>query len=166
MTAQSPYGSQPTPGQGGHPQPGPTPQGPAGFAQQGPGFAQAAPGPAPQGRPAGEAGFLRSLFDLKFENFVTIRFASVIYVIAIVLAVLSYIGTVLTAISMGAAGSFISSYGYSSGIGAGGVLLIIAAILLGWIPSLIQIIFTRVIIEFVVANVRTAQNTQKLVQRG
>ncbi|WP_029089974.1 DUF4282 domain-containing protein [Brevibacterium album] len=124
--------------------------------------------PAAASRPAAEPGFLRALFDLKFESFVTIRFAAVIYVLSIIVAALGYIGLVITSIGMAATGSALSSYayGYSSGMGAMGVLMVVAAILLGWIPSLIQIVFTRVLIEFVVANVRTAQNTRKLAQRA
>ena len=110
--------------------------------------------PAPRGD-----GFLRSLFDVRFEKFITIRFASVIYIIGIVVAALGYIGTVVSAIILAVAGSAASSYYGSSGMGPGGVMLILSAIFLGWIPAFVQIIVMRVVIEFVVANVRTAINT-------
>ncbi len=47
--------------------------------------------------------------------------------------------------------------------GRGGVL--VAAILLGWIPPLIWIITFRLSIEFVIAIIRTSQNTSELVDR-
>lgn len=116
-------------------------------------------------------GFFGALFDLKFERFITLRFARVIYVICIVMAVLSWLGTILSAILAATAQSALMSYasyysGMDAGMGAGGVLMIVAAVLLGWIPSLLMVICSRIILEFIVASVRTATNTQALVDRG
>lgn len=113
-------------------------------------------------------GFFRALFDLRFERFITLRFASVLYVICIVIAILNWLGTILSAFLAASAQSAFVSYasyygGYDSGMGAGGVLMIIAAILLGWIPSLLMVVCARIGLEFIIAGIRTAKNTQELV---
>ncbi|GAA4513252.1 DUF4282 domain-containing protein [Brevibacterium yomogidense] len=113
-------------------------------------------------------GFFRALFDLKFERFITLKFASVLYVICIVIAILNWLGTILSAFLAASAQSAFVSYasyygGYDSGMGAGGVFMIIAAILLGWIPSLLMVVCARIGLEFIIASIRTAKNTQELV---
>ena len=87
--------------------------------------------------------FFKALFDLKFENFVTINFASVLYTLSIITAV----GTWLLCI-------VITALVYE--------LLILPTIFLGWIPALAQIILSRIALEFMVANIRTAQNTTEM----
>lgn len=87
--------------------------------------------------------FLKALFDLKFETFVTINFASVLYTLSIITAV----GTWLLCI-------VITALVYE--------LLILPTIFLGWIPALAQVILSRIALEFIVANIRTAQNTTEM----
>lgn len=94
-----------------------------------------------------------------------------IYVICIVIAILSWLGTILSAILAATAQSALMSYasyysGVDAGMGAGGVIMIVAAVLLGWIPSLLMVMCSRIVLEFIVASVRTATNTQALVDRG
>ncbi len=105
--------------------------------------------------------FFKALFDLKFENFVTINFASVLYTLSIVTAVGTWIlWIVITALASAAASGF--SY-YMSGSGGGLLaMMFVPAILLGWIPALAQIILSRIALEFMVANIRTAQNTTEM----
>lgn len=112
----------------------------------------------------GEPGFFRALFDFRFRHFITIKFAGVIYIIAIIVAALQWILWIVCGFLMGAAGSGSSyDYGYDSLLALGGgdfnPVFGILAIVLGWIPAAIQIIVCRVVLEFLVAGVRTAQNT-------
>ncbi|WP_347031644.1 DUF4282 domain-containing protein [Brevibacterium paucivorans] len=105
--------------------------------------------------------FFKALFDLKFENFVTINFASVLYTLSIVTAVGTWLlWIVITALASAAASGL--SYALS---GEGGGLLgmmFLPTIFLGWIPALAQIILSRIALEFMVANIRTAQNTTEM----
>jgi hypothetical protein len=133
----------------------------AGQPQAAPGYDyQAQPGPqgqwAPPAKAAGEPGFIKALFDLRFNHFVSIKFASIIYVIAIVLAGLTWLWYIVIGFMMGFAVEEVGS-DYSPIMG-------ILAIFLGWIPAVIQIVVSRVILEFLVSGVRTAQNTTKLVE--
>lgn len=149
----------PTQPQGTSPPP-PVPDG-GGYGQGGSGYGQSGGygqggshvqgggyGPPPQqpwGAPerSADSGFISALFDLSFNKFVTLTFAKVIYVIAIVLVALFYIIAVLV--------------GFSESAGIGVFFL-----LLGWIPALFYIVIARVSLEFAVAMIRTAQNTSKL----
>ncbi|MEE6272886.1 DUF4282 domain-containing protein [Georgenia wangjunii] len=138
------YGQTPGPYQPPQPPPGP----PAGPPPPGGGYG-AAPwnAPSPQGAPgASEKGFFGALFDLSFKSFVTLSFAKVIYVIAIVV--------------VGVLWLFATIVGFLDSPGAG-----LAALLLGWIPALVYIVLIRVSLEFAVAMVRTAQNTSVLTYR-
>ncbi|MHA3683393.1 DUF4282 domain-containing protein [Leucobacter sp. HY1910] len=156
-----------------------------GTANYGAGFAGvgAAGGPAAQSTPAapfngqqygkqqhahsGQAGFFRSLFDLSFaaERSVTTSFVKVIYVIGIVIAVLSWIGTALLLFIMGGISSAaVSAFG---GSGGGGMMIFgVLALIFGWIPGFINVILLRVGLEFVTAQIRTSQHTAELVRLG
>ena len=111
-------------------------------------------------RPArnGEPGFFAALFDLDFAHFVSIKFAKVLYVLGIALNVLAWIGWV---VFFFAAASAVGSY---DGGGAF-VILGVLALLFGWVFVGLNVIVLRVVIELVVAQVRTAQNTSLLVHR-
>ena len=114
-----------------------------------PGTPSGAPVPpwqSPQQAGAEAQGFFRALFDFSFTQFVTLKFAKFIYVLLIVALALAWVGAII--------GGFVAH----PGIGA-------ASLLLGWIPLLISLIFYRMAIEFVVATIRTAQNTSQLVAR-
>lgn len=95
---------------------------------------------------SGGGGFFSNLFELTFSRFVTLTFAKVIYVIAIVLIVLYWLFAIVL--------------GFSAHWAVG-----LPILLLGWIPALFYIILTRVGLELAVAMVRTAENTTELVQR-
>ncbi|WP_105566718.1 DUF4282 domain-containing protein [Microbacterium halophytorum] len=145
---QQPGGQAPQPG-GPAPQPGAHPPQPGAAWQQPP-----APQPGqqpyggyPQGQGAnGDPGFFKALFDVSFRNYVTLKFAKVIFIILIVLAILGW----LTAITAGFTVDPIV-----------GVL----AILFGWIGPFIALVIYRVLLEAAVALIRTAQNTSILVER-
>lgn len=104
------------------------------------------PWESPQQAGAEAQGFFRALFDFSFTQFVTLKFAKFIYVLLIVALALSWLSAI------------IGGFTVHPGVGIG-------ALLLGWIPLLIALIFYRMAIEFVVATIRTAQNTSQLVAR-
>lgn len=96
---------------------------------------------------ANEAGgFFRKLFDFKFRKFITPEITGIVYAIAIGLIGLTWLFFTISAFRMN--------------IGFGFVALII-----GPIVALVYIIFIRMGMEFVVASIRTAQNTGELVAR-
>lgn len=120
-------------------------QQPAYGAPQG-GDAQGQPGGQPA-RAGKEKGFFAALFDLSFKSFITIKFASILYVAGIVLLTVGWL--IIT----------ISAFTESAGAG-------IAMLFLGLIGLFIYIVLFRLMLEFYVAMVRTAQNTSMLVERG
>lgn len=102
--------------------------------------------------------FFKALFDLKFETFVTINFASVLYTLSIITAVGTWLlWIVITALASAATSSL--SYALSGSSDGLLSLMFLPTIFLGWIPALAQIILSRIALEFMVANIRTAQNT-------
>lgn len=128
-------------------------------------YAQHAGSQQPYARQRTEAGFFRSLFDLSFapDKIVTVTFARVIYIIAIVVAAASWIlGAVSLFILGGIANA--ASYGYGAP-SAGGffVFLGVLTLIFGWIPGLLNVLLVRVGLETVVAQIRTSQNTARLV---
>lgn len=147
----------------------------ANATQQYPGLGQSVQG-APQAAgfsaqdavkaPAGEPNFFKALLDFNFEHFVSLKFAKVIYLIGIVLNVLAWLGWTVFFFIIGAAGNAIGSAFGSSGSGGGMIIMGVLTLLFGWIIALLNVIVLRVLIELVIAQVRTAQNTTKLAQQG
>lgn len=103
---------------------------------------------------AGSAkGFFGALFDFSFRHFVTIRFVQVFYIIGIAWALLNYLSGFIT---FGLLGAGIDPWGdYSA-------WPIILYILFGWIVPVITVLALRVGLEFVVATIRTSQNTSEI----
>ena len=116
---------------------------------------------------SGQDGFFRSLFDLSFaaERSVTTGFVKVIYVIGIVVSLLSWLGGALMLFVLGGISSAAVSV-YGGGGGGGMMVFGVVALLLGWIPGFINIMFLRVGLEFVTAQIRTSQHTAELVRLG
>jgi len=145
---------QPGPPPYGPPQPAVSPYGPtpppyaATFA---PGPAQASfgqpvgyPGVPAPGQPVeAEKGFVGKLFDLSFTTFVTPSIAKVVYVLVIIVAAVIWLGVIIA--------------GFRIGAGSG-----LVAVLFGWIPALLMIIMYRMFIEFIIAGIRTAENTSRI----
>lgn len=140
-----PYGS---PSYGGQTQPGqgPAPQYPG--SQQQPSYAPQGPGQSGQPqRGSGEANFFAALFDVRFKNFITIKFASFLYIAGIVLLTLAWLVITVAAFTDSAAFGLLT-------------------LIIGFIVLVIYIVLFRLGLEFYVAMVRTAQNTSILVERG
>lgn len=95
-----------------------------------------------QGNPDA-AGFFKALFDFSFKSFVTIKFAAIIYGIALVLiAVATLIGIILAFITMVQEPVV-------------GFLTLLVVIVL----APFYLIVVRISLEFYVAMIRTSQNT-------
>ena len=106
------------------------------------------------------SGFFKSLFDFRFDNFIAIRWAGIIYIIAIVVAALSWLGSIIGGILTGAAAGAATSYFSDSPSFSPWPLLL--AIIFGWIVPALWVIFVRLGLELIVANVKTAENTKKI----
>lgn len=97
-------------------------------------------------------GFFGALFEISFQNFVTTRIVSIIYVIAIVVAGLSALGNFIFGISL-----LVSST--SAFVGAGVAVLGIVVILLTPVVFIVEVIVARVLLETVIVLFRIAENT-------
>ncbi|UFU02720.1 DUF4282 domain-containing protein [Ruania suaedae] len=137
---------QPMPGYGGQP-----------AAGYGPGYPQAGGSGGGSGN-----GFFSAFFDFSFSKYVTLTFAKVIFIIAIVIAILWYLGAIISGFGAGALSSMADPYGRNDG---GGAILGVLAILFGWIPPVLFLIGVRIGLEFVVATIKTSQNTGVLAER-
>jgi hypothetical protein len=101
--------------------------------------------------------FFKTLFDLKFETFITRKIAGIFYAIALgviaLFAVIALLGGLFQAVS--AIGS-----GYSSGVSTGlGMLLVIIVVVP--LMTFVSVILTRLVFESSVALVTVAENTKK-----
>jgi uncharacterized membrane protein len=93
-------------------------------------------------------GFFGSLFDLSFTSLVTTRIIKVLYVLAIVL-----IGLYALVFIAG---------GFSNSTSAGVVVLLVIAPIF----ALVSLIYTRVLLEVIIALFRIMENTSELVARA
>ena len=152
-----PYGSQP--GSYGQHQPG-------GYGQQTvyaqpTGYGQPAGyGQPSTATPADQRGFFKSLFDFRFNTFVATRWAGIIYILAIVVAVFAWIATIISGIAAGSASRVAMSYWEPEPSFSPWPLLF--AILFGWIVPSLWVIFVRLALELIVASVKTAEHTKRL----
>ncbi|MBD0856248.1 hypothetical protein AZH46_04895 [Corynebacterium striatum] len=161
-----PQQGQPQPGQpgqqafGGYPQ-----QNHGGFNQP----AQQGFGPYPQGLQQAQPqkdSFFKSLFDFKFSSFITVKFASVIYIIAMIVGVLWWLGGLLFAVMGGSLGGLAGSLSGSSFGGGMAVMMIFGHLIFGTLGLVLYLIQVRLVLEFFVANIQTTENTKKLVENA
>lgn len=113
--------------------------------------------PAPAAESAVK-GFFSSLFDFSFKRFVSRRLAGIFYGIGLVAIALAGLVGLITGIG---GGFVMMASPYGDGIG-GGVLSILASIVLVPIGAFVAVIVLRVWIEAVVALVTVAENTASL----
>jgi hypothetical protein len=101
--------------------------------------------------------FFKSLFDLKFETFITRKIAGIFYAISLALigifGILAFFGGLFTASQM-------LTSGWAS-LEQQGVVLIFGTIVLTPIGIAISVILTRLVFESSVALVTVAENTKK-----
>lgn len=94
-----------------------------------------------------EKGFIGSLFDLSFTEFVTTRMIKILFVLAII----------------GAAGVAVSMIikGFASDIGTGVVMLVLSPLIF-----FCYILLARMWLELIIVIFRIAENTGRLVEQG
>lgn len=107
-------------------------------------------------------GFFKALFDFRFEHFITLKFAGVLYLLSWIVAALIWLWNIVSALLFGFA---FASRDYYGGADFTAWPLIVA-VLFGWIPSVLAILALRLVLEFSVATVRTAENTTALARRA
>jgi hypothetical protein len=93
-------------------------------------------------------GFFASLFDMSFTSLVTTKIIEVLYLLWIILIALEAIAWIVIAFS------------HSSALGVL-TLFIIAPLI-----ALVELIFARVTLEFIIALFRIMENTGDLVRQG
>ncbi len=92
-------------------------------------------------------GFLGSIFDLSFAEFITIRIIKLLFILGIIFAA---IGTLLLIVT-----------GFSNGIGAGILSLILSPLIF-----LVYVLLARIWCEMIIVLFRIAENTGRLVDQG
>ena len=107
-----------------------------------------------QGTASKGSGFFKALFDFSFSEFVTLKFSSFIYMLLVLVSGVAWVGAILFSL-VAFADSFLM-----------GLMSLLGAVLIGGITFLFYIIQFRLILEFFVANIRTAQNTGTLVEQA
>lgn len=145
-----------------------TPEAPAGTAAAGGGYPASSPypqqqpltgqAPAPQNPVwTGESsstgehkGFFAALFDFSFSHFITLKFAKLIYILAVALNAVFMFFVVIGALTF----VFDDYYGFFSGL-----LIFIFAILAAAVSALLNVIFLRIGLELAVSVIRLAQNS-------
>ena len=134
------------------PYPGPTPPPPpppAPYAASGPAWAPGSAGPGvPQHR---DANPLMALFDFSFTKFATPGLVKIVYILQVVGAVGSWLLWLLAA------------FGASRFDGGAAVGLLV--LLVGWIPVLLSIAFTRFVLEGIVALIRIHDRVTEMAER-
>ncbi|WP_311342968.1 DUF4282 domain-containing protein [Corynebacterium riegelii] len=93
-------------------------------------------------------GFFQALFDFSFSRFITISFAKILYIILLAVTGLVWLFFLVAAIGE-------MRWDFASGF---------VGLLLVTLACLVSIVVWRVTIEFLVATVKTSQNTSKLVE--
>jgi hypothetical protein len=102
-----------------------------------------------------DANPLRAAFDFGFNSYATPGLVKIIYVLALIVAALWWIGGGLTVLIAGVAAR-------SLGGGDGSVALGVIALLLGWIPALLWLLFVRIVLEASLALVRVADDARHI----
>jgi len=92
-------------------------------------------------------GFLNSLFDFSFTSFITSKIIKVLYGLCIFFSALVAL--------------FIISFGFSISAGTGIVVLLIVAPLF----FLIIVIYSRVLLEFIMVVFRISENIEKIAEQ-
>lgn len=106
------------------------------------------PPPAAQ---ATDAGF-KQLLDFEFRGYATPTLVKVVYVLSVVGAGLLWLFWVVTGFSVGLANPF----------GRANPTAGVVALLFGWIPAVLIVAYTRFLLEFFLANIRTATRMEDI----
>ncbi|VEG73621.1 DUF4282 domain-containing protein [Actinomyces slackii] len=148
-------GSAPT---GSYPPPAPYPPQPASAPDPMGGYPVQAAG-YPGYAPVQQRGFFSALFDMSFSQYITITWVKVVYILCLIaIAIGWFFGAFMMGTVAGIGGG---SYG-SSEFDPGAFFF---ALIFGLIPAFLHVIGIRLLLEFIVAIIRTEQNTRALAQR-
>lgn len=100
-------------------------------------------------------GFFGALFDINFDNFISVKFAKLIYLIAMILAALALFAFWVVP--------------FFGALLNGALAEAVAVLFLAWIPvgliSLLCLISVRLFLEFAIATVKTSENTSRIVEQ-
>lgn len=111
-------------------------------------------------RPIGDANPLKAAMDFGFQSYATPGLVKIIYILAVVLGALWWIGGTIVLFAAAASQPVIA--GYSTGPSGSDFIPGILSLLLGWIPVLLWLLFVRVLLEAAMALVRTATDVRAL----
>jgi uncharacterized membrane protein YccF (DUF307 family) len=118
-----------------------------------------------------DKSFFRSLFDLSFRSFVTIRLVKVLYILTLILLALAYVGIAVAIFSGGdeqASSIRLDGTVESSDDGGNAVLGVLWLIVFGPLLMFFYVLLYRVFFELIVVVFRIYENTrdQLAVARG
>lgn len=136
-----------------------TPLGDPQPSPRGVGYTAQVPPPTPRNA-AGDSNPITSLLDFSFNRYATPGLVKIVYILAIVVAVLLWIG--------GGIGTIVTGTGMnelSDGLGTPMVVLGVLQLVLGWIPAVLVIALTRIMLEFSAATVRTSTAVREIADR-
>ena len=92
-------------------------------------------------------GFIGSLFDLSFTEFVTTRIIKFLFIIAIIIAAITAVAIIVS--------------GFAQGFVVGIISLILSPIIF-----LLYVVLSRVWLELIIVIFRIAENTGRLVEKN
>lgn len=113
----------------------------------------------------GKNGLLGGIWEFEFKDFITLTHVKAIYMVAMVICGICWVLNVLGAFSLG---TIVGINGISDGEFGYVLLSFIGFIVLGLLATVlfyIKMVVIRLILEALVANVRTAQNTGDLLDK-
>ncbi|MDN5727231.1 MAG: DUF4282 domain-containing protein, partial [Propionibacteriales bacterium] len=150
-TQQDQAPNQPSGGAAPYGDPQPSPHG-VGYTAQ-------VPPPSPRaGR--GDSNPLAALLDVGFHRYATPGLVKIVYILAVVVAVLCWLGGGISIIVTG-----VQLNDLDDGLGTPVVVLGVFALVLGWIPALLVVALTRIVLEFSAATVRTNTAVGEIADR-
>lgn len=126
---------------------------------------QASHGQPPYGqpkKPITDANPLKAAFDFSFGSYATPGLVKIIYLLAVIVGAIAWIGGAIAYFVLGAAAESATSMYDSSGGGAGPVVAGILQLIFGWIPVLLWLLFVRVVLEAAMALVRAAEDVRAI----
>jgi hypothetical protein len=112
----------------------------------------------------GRAGFIRSIFDLSFTSFVTLRVVTILYVLSLILVALYSLFLAFSVASGAYAMTGIEATGGSPALGA--ILAVLSFLIVLPLVLALGVVYVRVVLELVVVLFRIAENTSELVRQG
>ncbi|HET7725042.1 MAG TPA: DUF4282 domain-containing protein [Propionibacteriaceae bacterium] len=107
--------------------------------------------------PGSGGGSFGDAFEFSFSRYATPGIAKLIYVIVVVLCALEYVGAVMLAFASFSSDQVMGTYTLPSSPVPGFI-----ALFTGWIPALLQVLGVRLLLEHLVATVRTAVDARAL----